>query len=97
VIAFTKTCVVADLDTATALSASERCARHKLATADAIVSATALVHETDPPRYDRRFEKLSGVRLVRKSSAPSFQTCAEFGSVYVRYNAVPASSNGTRC
>jgi uncharacterized protein with PIN domain len=36
VIAFTATCVVADLDGPTALSAAEMCARHKLATADAI-------------------------------------------------------------
>ena len=37
VIAFTETCVVVDLDTTIALSASELCARYKLATADAIV------------------------------------------------------------
>src|SRR6476619_6147525 len=42
VIAFTQTCVVADLDTATALSAAELCVTHRLATADAIVYATAL-------------------------------------------------------
>ena len=47
VIAFTETCVVADLDTATALSAAELCARHKLATADAIVYATALAYGAD--------------------------------------------------
>src|SRR5277367_3132522 len=44
VIAFTETCVVADLDTATALAAAELCARHRLATADAIIYATALGH-----------------------------------------------------
>jgi len=32
VIAFTETCVVADLDTAIALSAADLCAQHKLAT-----------------------------------------------------------------
>jgi predicted nucleic acid-binding protein len=47
VIAFTETCVVANLDTATALSAAGLCARHSLATADAIVCATALAHEAD--------------------------------------------------
>ena len=47
VIAFTETCVVAELDTTTALSAAELCARYKLATADAIVYATALTHEAD--------------------------------------------------
>ena len=33
VIAFTETCVVADLDTPIALAAAELCARHRLATA----------------------------------------------------------------
>lgn len=47
VIAFTETCVVADLDTTTALSAADLCARHRLATADAIVYATALAHGAD--------------------------------------------------
>jgi predicted nucleic acid-binding protein len=41
VIAFTETCVVAELDTDTALMAAELCARHRLATADAIIYATA--------------------------------------------------------
>src|SRR6476620_12160773 len=41
VIALTQTCVVADLDTATALAAAELCVTHRLATADAIVYATA--------------------------------------------------------
>ena len=47
VIAFTETCNVADLDTAIALSAADLCARHKLATADAIVYATALARGAD--------------------------------------------------
>lgn len=47
VIAFTETCVIADLDTATALAAAELCARHKLATADTIVYARALAHGAD--------------------------------------------------
>jgi predicted nucleic acid-binding protein len=67
VIAFTETCVVTDLDTATALSAAELCARHKLATADAIVYATALAHGADLLTCDRHFENLSGVRFVAKS------------------------------
>ena len=48
VIAFTETCAVADLDTATAVSATELCARHRLATADAIVYATTLYHPGFP-------------------------------------------------
>jgi predicted nucleic acid-binding protein len=67
VIAFTETCVVADLDTAIALSAAELCAKHKLATADAIVYATALAHGADLLTCDRHFENLPGVRFVPKT------------------------------
>jgi uncharacterized protein len=69
VIAFTRTCIVADLDTSIALSAADLCARHKLATADAIVYATALAHGADLLTCDRHFEGLPGVRLVPKSSS----------------------------
>jgi len=67
VTAFTETCVVADLDTAAALSAAELCARHKLATADAIVYATALAHGADLLTCDRHFEGLPGVHLIAKA------------------------------
>ncbi|OHC74615.1 MAG: twitching motility protein PilT [Rhodospirillales bacterium RIFCSPLOWO2_12_FULL_58_28] len=66
VIAFTETCVIVDLDTITALSAAELCVRHKLATADAIVYATALVHGADLLTCDRHFGGLPGVRLISK-------------------------------
>jgi predicted nucleic acid-binding protein len=66
VIAFTETCAVADLDTATALAAAELCAKHKLATADAIVYATALAHGADLLTCDRHFEGLPQVRFVPK-------------------------------
>jgi uncharacterized protein len=66
VIAFTATCVVADLDTPTALFAAELCARHKLATADAIIYATALAHGADVLTCDRHFENLPGVQFVGK-------------------------------
>jgi len=69
VIAFTETCVVADLDTATALSAAELCTRHRLSTADAIIYATALAHGADLLTCDRHFENLSGVRFVPKAGA----------------------------
>lgn len=68
VIAFTETCVVADLDAATALSAAELCAKRKLATADAIVYATALAHGADLLTCDRHFENLPGVRFVPKTA-----------------------------
>ena len=66
IIAFTATCIVAVLDAATALSAAELSANHKLATADAIVYATALAHGADLLTCDRNFETLSGVRFVPK-------------------------------
>lgn len=67
VIAFTETCIVADLDTATALSAAELCLKHKLATADAIVYATAIAHGADLLTCDRHFENLPRVRYVAKA------------------------------
>ena len=66
VIAFTETCIVADLDTAIALSAADLCAAHKLATADAIVYAAALAHGADLLTCDRHFEGLGGVCFVPK-------------------------------
>jgi predicted nucleic acid-binding protein len=66
VIAFTRTCVIADLDTATALAAAELCARRRLATADAIVYATALAHDADLLTCDRHFEGLPRIYYVPK-------------------------------
>jgi predicted nucleic acid-binding protein len=68
VIAFTQTCIIADLDTSIALSAAELCARYKLATADAIVYATALARGADLLTCDRHFEDLPYARYVPKSS-----------------------------
>jgi predicted nucleic acid-binding protein len=67
VIAFTETCIVADLDTATALAAAELCAKHKLATADAVVYATAVAHGADLLTCDRHFANLPGVQLMPKA------------------------------
>jgi predicted nucleic acid-binding protein len=69
VMAFTETCVIADLDTAIALSAAELCARHRLATADAVIYATALAHGADVLTCDRHFEALPGIKLIPKSAA----------------------------
>ena len=68
-IAFTATCVIADLTTDIAIFAAEICARHKLATADAIIYATALTYEADLLTCDRHFENLPGVRYLPKSAA----------------------------
>ena len=66
VIAFTRTCVIADLTSSIALLAAELCHRHRLATADAIVYATALAHEAELITCDRHFAKLAGVTYFAK-------------------------------
>ncbi len=69
VIAFTETCIVAELDTQTALAAADLGARHKLATADAIIYATAIAHRGDLLTCDRHFENLPNVRFIPKPRA----------------------------
>ena len=65
-IAYTQKCVVAPLDTRIALHAADLHRQYKLATADAIVYATALEYSADLLTCDAHFEKLPGVLLVRK-------------------------------
>ena len=67
VIAFSQACVIAELDTAIALAAAELCAREKLATADAIVYATATARGADVLTCDRHFARLQGVRFIAKA------------------------------
>lgn len=69
IIAFTQMCRVAPLDTKIALAAAEICSRHKLATADAIVYATALEHGADLLTCDAHFDGLPGVIFVAKINA----------------------------
>jgi predicted nucleic acid-binding protein len=69
VIAFTETCLVVPLDTEIALSAAGLCAQRKLATADAVVYATALAHGADLLTCDRHFDGLPGVRFRPKGCA----------------------------
>lgn len=66
VIAFTDTCQVVALDTKIALAAAELGVSHKLATADAIVYATALAHGADLVTCDWHFEGLSQVVFLPK-------------------------------
>lgn len=66
-IAYTQKCVVAPLDTRIALHAADLHRQYKLATADAIVYATALEYGADLLTCDAHFGKLPGVLLVRKS------------------------------
>jgi predicted nucleic acid-binding protein len=66
VIAFTQVCRVVPLDTAIALAAAEACRAHRLATADAIVFATARAHGATLLTSDRHFDGLPGVMLIEK-------------------------------
>lgn len=67
VIAFTDLCRVAPLDTRIALMAADLCAKHKLATADAIVYATALEYDADLLTCDAHFNGLQRVTYVAKA------------------------------
>jgi predicted nucleic acid-binding protein len=67
-IAFTQKCVVAPLDTRIALLAADLHRQYKLATADAVVFATAREFGVDLLTCDKHFEKLPGVVMIRKSS-----------------------------
>jgi predicted nucleic acid-binding protein len=66
VIAFTQTCVIADLTTNIVLSAAELCRQYKLAAADAIIYASALAHGAELITCDRHFEKLPHVTYIGK-------------------------------
>jgi predicted nucleic acid-binding protein len=67
IIAFTRTCIVAPLDTRIALRAAELWTQHKLATADAVVYATALEHHADLLTCDLHFDGLPDVVFVAKA------------------------------
>jgi predicted nucleic acid-binding protein len=69
IIAFSQLCVVAPLDTETALSAADICSRFKLATADAIVYATALKYDADLLTCDAHFDGLPSVVYLPKTNA----------------------------
>ena len=69
VIAFTQVCQVIPLDTEIALAAAEACRSHKLATADAVVFATARSRGAMLLTCDAHFEGLPGVTLIGKASA----------------------------
>jgi uncharacterized protein len=68
-IAFSTQCIVIDLDTAIALRAAEYCRRHRLATADAVVYATARETGAELLTCDAHFEGQDGVIYVPKQSA----------------------------
>ena len=67
-IAYTQKCVVVPLDTRLALLAAELHRTHRLATADAIVYATARDRGVDLLTCDAHFDGLPGVVFIAKSS-----------------------------
>ena len=67
VIAYTQKCIVVPLDTRIALLAAELHRQHKLATADAIVYATAQEHGAELLTCDAHFAKLPSVVYFRKA------------------------------
>jgi predicted nucleic acid-binding protein len=69
VMAYTMKCQVAPLDTATALLAADLHRQHKLATADAIVYATALQQGAELLTCDAHFKGLPGVVWLPRVAA----------------------------
>jgi predicted nucleic acid-binding protein len=67
VIAFTQLCRIVALDTETALLAAESCRKHKLATADAIIFASAQINGADLITCDAHFDGLPGVTVIQKT------------------------------
>lgn len=70
-IAYTQKCVVAPLDTAIALLATELHRQYRLATADAIVYATAQESGAELLTCDAHFNGLPGVVYVPKPADPA--------------------------
>jgi len=67
-VAYTETCRVVPLDTRIALRAAELGRAHGLATADAIIYATALETGADCLTCDRHFRGLDHVVLIEKAA-----------------------------
>ncbi|HET7612033.1 MAG TPA: type II toxin-antitoxin system VapC family toxin [Rhodanobacteraceae bacterium] len=68
VIAYTQKCVVVPMDTRVALLAADLCRSYKLATADAIVYATAREQDAELLTCDAHFTRLPDVVYFRKSA-----------------------------
>ena len=69
VIAFTQVCQIIPLDTEIALAAADACRADKLATADAIIFATARLRGATLLTCDAHFDGLPGVTLIAKTGA----------------------------
>jgi uncharacterized protein len=68
VIAFTQVCQVVPLDTEIALAAADACRTRKLATADAIIFATARARGATLLTCDAHFEGLPAVDFMPKTN-----------------------------
>ena len=66
VIAFTQVCQVVALDTEIALLAADLCREHKLATADAVILATARIGGGTVLTCDAHFDGIPGVTYIPK-------------------------------
>jgi predicted nucleic acid-binding protein len=66
VLAFSELCTVVPLDTKTAVLAVEMCGKHRLATADAIIYATATLHDADLLTCDAHFDGLPRAAVIAK-------------------------------
>ena len=66
VVAFTQVCQVVPLDTEIALAAADACRVHKLASADAIIFATARAQDATLLTCNKHFDGLPGVTRVEK-------------------------------
>ncbi|WP_349958609.1 type II toxin-antitoxin system VapC family toxin [Rhizobium sp. ZPR3] len=64
--AYTATCIIASLDTTLARRAAEVSAKHKLSLADAIIYATAELHDADVLTLDAHFKGLDRVVYLGK-------------------------------
>jgi predicted nucleic acid-binding protein len=71
VIAYTQKCLIVPLDTTIALLAADLHQQYRLATADAIVYATARQQSAELLTCDAHFEKLLGVAYFRKENLRS--------------------------
>jgi predicted nucleic acid-binding protein len=69
-IAFTQKCLVVPLDTRIALLAADLHRQYGLATADAVVYATAREHDAELLTCDSHFSSLPGALVIRKSGRP---------------------------
>ncbi len=69
VIAHTERCIIVPLDTPIAITAAEIAREYKLATADAIIYATALAINADLLTCDAHFDGLPRVKFIQKIPA----------------------------